>query len=98
MKFVVIFKAKIKQLDESYISMANKLRLRALSEFNCKKFEAMTENEYEIALSYWNSLKDIQAWHLDTEHQIAQKYGKEQWYSYFSVEICEIHRSYQANL
>lgn len=98
MKFVVIFKAKIKHLDENYISMANQLRLKALSEFNCQKFESITENEHEIALSYWNSLADIQAWHINTEHQIAQKYGKEKWYSHFSVEICEIHRSYQTRL
>ncbi|QIO06943.1 antibiotic biosynthesis monooxygenase family protein [Acinetobacter shaoyimingii] len=98
MRFVVIFKAKVNVLDDQYIQTAQALRAKALNQFNCTKFESISENGFEVALSYWNSLEDIQAWHLDAEHQSAQQYGKKQWYSHFSVEICEIHRSYEANL
>ena len=48
--YIVIFKAKIKQLDSTYSEMAQKLRNRALSQFNCAKFEACSENGFEIAL------------------------------------------------
>lgn len=94
MKYVVIFKAKIKSLDQKYFDTANQLREKALTEFNCQKFEAVSENDFEIALSYWNSLEDIQAWHKDAEHQIAQRLGKQSWYESFSVEICEVLKSY----
>lgn len=94
MKYVVIFKAKIKSLDQKYFDTANQLREKALTEFNCQKFEAVSENDFEIALSYWNSLEDIQAWHKDAEHQIAQRLGKQSWYESFSVEICEVIKSY----
>ena len=94
MKYVVIFKAKIKALDEQYFQTAQLLREKALSQFNCQKFEAISEQNFEIALSYWNSLADIQAWHHDAEHQVAQQLGKEQWYQSFSVEICKIERHY----
>ena len=95
-KFVVVFKAKIKVLDPSYFQIAQDLRDKALSQFNCLKFEAVSENNFEIALSYWYSLEDIQAWHQDADHQVAQAIGKEQWYQSFSVEICEIKKSYSS--
>lgn len=94
MKYVVIFKAKIKSLDQEYFDTANQLREKALTEFNCQKFEAVSENSFEVALSYWNSLEDIQAWHKDAEHQVAQRLGKQRWYDSFSVEICEVLKSY----
>ncbi|MFD1438004.1 antibiotic biosynthesis monooxygenase family protein [Acinetobacter terrae] len=94
MKYIVIFKAKINVLDDEYSRTAQLLREKALTQFNCQKFEAITENDFEIALSYWNSLEDIQTWHKDAEHQVAQRLGKEKWYKSFSVEICEIQKSY----
>lgn len=94
MKYVVIFKAKVKQLYPKYFQTAQHLRDKALSQFNCKQFESIAENGFEIALSYWDSLEDIQAWHKDAEHQAAQGIGKEKWYESFSVEICEVLRRY----
>ena len=95
MKYVVIFKAKVQQLDPEYFQTAQFLREKALNQFNCKQFESIAENGFEIALSYWDTLEDIQAWHKDAEHQAAQRIGKEKWYESFSVEICEILRNYR---
>lgn len=83
MTYVVIFKARIKHLDTQYFQTAQRMRDRALSIFNCQKFEALTEGENEIALSYWNDLADIQAWHNDAEHQAAQVLGKKKLVSIF---------------
>lgn len=94
--YIVIFKAKIKQLDSTYSKMAQKLRNKALSQFNCVKFEVCSENGFEIALSYWHSLEDIRHWQHDAEHQVAQRLGKEKWYQDFSVEICTIERAYSS--
>lgn len=96
MKFVVIFKAKIKMLDDEYFHTALLLREKALTQFHCQKFEALSENGAEIALSYWYSLEDIHTWQQDAEHLVAQKLGKEKWYENYSVEICEIKRTYTA--
>ena len=60
MKYVVIFKAKVQQLDPEYFQTAQFLREKALNQFNCKQFESIAENSFEIALSYWDSLDDIQ--------------------------------------
>ena len=96
MKYVVIFKAKIKHFDEHYAQTAQKMREKALKEFDCQHFEALCEEGQEIALSYWNSLSDIQAWHADAEHIAAQQLGKAQWYAHFSVEVCEVQRRYSS--
>lgn len=97
MKYVVIFKAKIKYFDEHYSQTAQQLREKALTEFHCQHFEALCENDQEIALSYWNKLEDIQAWHADAEHQVAQQLGRDKWYKNFSVEICEIKKQYASD-
>ena len=94
MQYVVIFKARIRTLDELYFSTAQQLRDKALTHFNCQHFEALTEGEHEIALSYWNTLEDIRAWQQDAQHLVAQQLGKTQWYASFSVEICEVVRRY----
>lgn len=83
MKYVVIFKATIHEFDNDYDVTAIKLRDKALHQFNCQKFESFCSNKNEVALSYWNNLEDIRAWHLDAEHQVAQQLGKEKWYQYF---------------
>ena len=69
--FIVIFKATVKELDSTYSEMAQKLRNKALSQFNCIRFEACSENGFEIALSYWHGLEDIKRWQRDAEHLVA---------------------------
>ena len=94
MRYVVIFKAKIKQLDARYFQTAQQLRLKALQEYGCLQFEALTEHDAEIALSYWQDLAAIQAWQQDAEHLVAQQLGKTEWYQSFQVEVCEVLRRY----
>lgn len=97
-QYVVIFKAITQALDEKHLKTAQYLREKALSEYHCQKFESVTDAHFEIALSYWQSLDDIDAWHLDAEHQVAQQHGKLHWYQHFSVEICEIQKSYHSTV
>lgn len=94
MNYVVIFKAKMKQLDAEYRQTAQQLREQARTQYNGQKFEAVSEQGFEIALSYWNSLADIQAWHQEMQHQIAQQLGRDKWYQSFSVEVCKLKRAY----
>ena len=93
--FVVIFKAEIAQLDAEYSQMAQLLRQKALTEYGCIKFESYTENQQEIALSYWHDLESIRRWKADATHQLAQQKGQERWYKHYSIEICEVQRQYQ---
>ncbi|MBY6185287.1 antibiotic biosynthesis monooxygenase [Marinobacter hydrocarbonoclasticus] len=93
--YVVIFRARVAQLDAQYSEMANKMRDRALNEFGCREFVALTEGQDEIALSYWDSEAAILAWRKDSQHQVAQQLGRAAWYQHYSVEIARISRAYR---
>ena len=47
-----------------------------------------------ITISYWDSLEAIKNWKLNLDHHIAQKMGKEKWYSSYHVRICKVVREY----
>jgi heme-degrading monooxygenase HmoA len=91
--FVVIFTAKINELDGEYGQMAAALRELAMSKYHCIDFCSVTENDTEIALSYWESLEDIKKWKDDPRHLEAQLKGKQKYYQDYQVEIAEIHTS-----
>ena len=92
---VVIFRAKVRQFDEEYARVARRMRQLALSEFGCLEFQAVTEGDHEIALSYWPDEKKILDWKKHSEHVIAQELGRERWYESYVVQICEIKRQYR---
>lgn len=92
--YAVIFEAKINQLDEGYFATAARMRELATSNYGCVEFTSVTEGDKEIAISYWQSLEDIQRWKQDAEHLQAQQMGKARWYKSYQVKIVNILRSY----
>ena len=94
--FVVIFRAKVRSLDDEYSKTASRMRELALKEFGCIEFCAVTEGTEEVALSYWPSEESIKAWKAHPEHVEAQRLGKERWYESYSVQIAEISREYHS--
>lgn len=94
--YVVIFRAKVRALDEEYSRVAARMRELALSQFGCLEFQAVTEGQDEVALSYWPSEEAIQAWKSHPEHVLAQQAGRERWYASYSVQVAEISRAYHA--
>ncbi|MDH5857245.1 antibiotic biosynthesis monooxygenase family protein [Lampropedia aestuarii] len=93
--YVVIFRAKVRILDEEYSKVANRMRELALTEFGCLDFHAVTEGNQEVALSYWPNEESIRAWKLHSEHLLAQKTGQEKWYESYSVQVAKITREYK---
>lgn len=96
MNFVVIFKARIKNIDDEYVILASQMRHKAMHDYNCTKFESYQEKDNEVSLSYWSRLEDIQAWHQDTQHLYAQQKSRLSWYDTYSIEVCQIQRAYQS--
>lgn len=93
--FVVIFRASIRDFDEAYQTLAEKLRETALNDFACEEFIAMTEGSQEIVLSYWPDEASIKKWKAHADHLMAQKLGREKWYESYSVQVAEIKREYK---
>ncbi|MDP7061353.1 MAG: antibiotic biosynthesis monooxygenase [Planctomycetota bacterium] len=90
--YVVIFKAKIRQLDEEYFDMASRMQDLALKKYGCTEFLSVSEDGTEVAISYWPSLAQIEVWRQDVEHLVAQNLGRSKWYESFEVQILEIIR------
>ena len=93
--FVVVFRARIRHLDTDYSATASRMRDLALGQFGCLEFQAVTEGDQEIALSYWPDESSIRAWKQHADHLMAQQMGRERWYASYSVEVAEIRRSYK---
>lgn len=94
--YAVIFTATIKQLDEEYFATAEKMRKLAFSKYACKDFKSFVEDDKEIAISYWESKKDILAWKNDPKHKAAQELGSKKWYKSYQVEVVEVLREYES--
>lgn len=93
--YVVIFRAKVRSLDDEYFRVASRMRELALAEFGCLEFHAVSEGDDEVALSYWPDEASIKAWKAHPEHLLAQQAGRERWYASYSVQVACITRDYQ---
>lgn len=95
--YAVIFRAELVHPDQSYTETAARLRERARTLYGCVEFTSVTDEQREIAVSYWPDLEHIAAWKQDPEHQLAQKLGHTRWYSSYSVQVVRIERDYHRN-
>ena len=95
--YAVIFKAEINQLDKSYSETALRMRELAINKYGCTEFVAVTEGNYEIAISYWETQEQIVKWKQDAEHLVAQEQGRNTWYKSYKVEVVEVIREYASN-
>ena len=93
--FVVIFRAKVKNLDSEYAVVAARMRELALNQFDCLEFHAVSEGANEVALSYWPDEASIRAWKNHAEHVLAQQLGRERWYESYSVQVAQVIREYR---
>jgi heme-degrading monooxygenase HmoA len=91
---VVIFRARIKQLDAQYATTAARMRELALRDFGCLAFHACSEGPDEIALSYWPDEASVQAWRAHPAHVEAQQLGQTRWYEHYTVEVARVERCY----
>ena len=92
--YVVIFRARVRMLDEDYGPVARRMRELALGEFGCLEFHTVSEGRDEVSLSYWPGEQHIRAWKMHPEHVLAQEGERERWYESYSVQVAEITREY----
>ena len=95
--YAVIFQAELKFQDQEYSETAKRMRELAKNKYGCVEFVSVCEGEEEISISYWESEDQIRRWKQDVEHIKAQEKGKTLWYKSYSIEVCEILRSYRSD-
>lgn len=47
-----------------------------------------------ITVSYWSDEQAIRAWKAHTDHQQAQRGGRQTWYQDYSVRVARVERAY----
>lgn len=49
---------------------------------------------FGITVSYWKDEESIRAWKKNSEHILAQEFGRETWYQKYSIRIARVTREY----
>lgn len=91
--YAVIFTSIRSDIHDGYAEMAKYMLELAAQQPGFLGVESARE-EIGITISYWKTKEDILHWKQHSEHALAQKQGKEKWYTYFNVRICLVEREY----
>jgi heme-degrading monooxygenase HmoA len=91
--YAVIFTSLRTAGDNGYDAMSNKMVELAKQQPGYLGFES-GRSETGITVSYWDSLDAIKNWKMNVDHQLAQKSGRDKWYSQYKVRICKVERDY----
>lgn len=51
-------------------------------------------SEIGVSVSYWKDLESIKKWKENTDHQMAIKMGRKQWYKCYNVRVAKVEREY----
>lgn len=92
--FAVIFTSTRTEVDDDYSKMAISMEQLAKKQEGYLGMES-ARNEIGITVSYWKSLDAIKHWKQQTDHIVAQKKGRTDWYSWYKVRICKVEREYE---
>ncbi|CAG9295371.1 antibiotic biosynthesis monooxygenase family protein [Celerinatantimonas diazotrophica] len=91
--YAVIFTSQRTEDDHGYGPMAARMVELAAKQPGFLGIESARE-DVGITVSYWSDLEAIKQWKANAEHQVAQKLGREQWYSSFKTRISKVERDY----
>lgn len=91
--YAVIFTSLRTVGDGGYAAMADQMVALAAEQPGFLGAESAREG-LGITVSYWESLEAIRHWKANAEHLVAQRMGREKWYSAYRTRICRVERDY----
>lgn len=91
--YAVIFTSLRTEEDNGYANMGDAMVELASQQPGYLGIESVRDG-LGITVSYWASLEDIKNWKEHAQHQLAQKMGKEMWYTAFKTRVCKVERDY----
>jgi len=92
--YAVIFTSRRTDADHAaYSEMAAKMDALAATQPGYLGVESAREG-LGITVSYWESLDAVAAWKRNAEHMVAQKMGREAWYTSFKTRVAKVERDY----
>lgn len=91
--YAVIFTSILTEGDNGYGEMVGRMMELAAQQPGFLGVESARQ-DIGITVSYWSSLEAISHWKQNSEHLVAQKYGRSQWYADFRIRISKVERAY----
>jgi heme-degrading monooxygenase HmoA len=91
--YAVIFTSLRTDIDEGYGDVATRMVELAEQQPGYLGYESARDG-VGITISYWSDLNAIKQWKQEGEHREAQRLGREQWYSAFTIRIAKVEREY----
>ena len=94
--YAVIFTAQRTDGDHGYAAMAARMEELALARDGCLGVESTRDADgLGITVSYWRDETSLIAWREDAEHLVAQRLGRQRWYSHYALRIARVERAYE---
>jgi len=93
--YAVIFTSQRTEGDHGYGAMAEKMVQLALTQPGCLGAESTRDADgLGITVSYWRDEASLTAWKRHGEHLVAQRLGRERWYSHYELRVARVERAY----
>lgn len=93
--YAVIFTSRRTEGDRGYAATADRMVDLAARQPGFLGIEsARGADGLGITVSYWRDEASIAAWKRDTEHQQAQRAGRQAWYADYAVRVARVERGY----
>lgn len=93
--YAVIFTAQRTDGDHGYGAMADKMGQLAATQPGYIGVESTRDAAgLGITVSYWQDEAAVLNWKAVAEHALAQKLGKERWYSHYTLRVAKVERAY----
>jgi heme-degrading monooxygenase HmoA len=93
--YAVIFTAQRTEGDHGYGAMADRMSALAAEQPGYLGMESSRDDTgLGITVSYWADEAALMAWKQQAQHLLAQKLGRERWYSHYTLRVAKVERAY----
>ena len=93
--YAVIFTSTQTADQRGYEAMAEAMMTLAQEQPGCLGAEsARGADGLGITVSYFRDEAAVHAWKQHTRHLVAQRMGKERWYSHYALRVAKVERAY----
>lgn len=93
--YVVVFTSQRTEGDNGYLQMAIAMEKLVAEQPGYLGHDRVRDGTgFGMTVAYWRDEESIRNWRKAAEHLVAQKFGRERWYSHYEVRIGKVERAY----
>ena len=92
---VILFRSRMRpDAGPGYAEMAAEMLASAMNMPGFVDFRHYTSDAGErLSVVWWENEETLTAWREHERHRLAQRMGREQWYSEYTIEVAEVKRA-----